>query len=45
MMQGGGNMENIDKAIVTSTALIVACINPELSLPALWIAVLYCIFI
>ena len=45
MMQGGGNMKNIDKAIVTSSALIVSCINPELVVPAVWVAILYCLFV
>lgn len=45
MMQDGGNMKNIDKAIVTSAALIVTCINPELASPAIWVAILYCLFV
>lgn len=44
MMQGGGNMKNLDKAIVVSTALIVSCINPELIVPAVWVTLIYCLF-
>ena len=44
MIQGGGNMKNMDKALVVSTALIVSCINPELIVPAVWIVIAYCFF-